>query len=208
VHVEVVEGVRWLWHHPPMRTLAITIVLFNVTYGAGWSVMVLYATEHLGLPTAGYGWLATSAALGGLVGVAAYGWLEATFGMDGLMRIGLVIETVTHLCFALTSSTAVAFAVMFVFGAHAFVWGNTSQTIRQLAVPVALQGRVGAVYMIGVVGGMLVGTPIGGALAREYGITAPFWFGFVGSAVLLALLWRQLGHLSRDVAGEPSVAAL
>jgi predicted MFS family arabinose efflux permease len=92
--------------------------------------------------------------------------------------------------------------VMFVFGAHAFVWGNTAQTIRQLAVPVELQGRVGSVYMIGVVGGMLVGTPIGGALARSYGITAPFWFGFVGSALLLVLLWRQLGHLTRDVADE------
>jgi MFS family permease len=199
VHVEVVEGIRWLWHHAAMRTLAITIVLFNVTYGAAWGVLVLYASERLGLSAAGYGWLTTSAAVGGIVGTTAYGWLERTFGMDWLMRIGLVIETLTHLAFALTTSAAVAFTMMFVFGAHAFVWGTTAQTIRQLAVPVALQGRVGSVYMIGVVGGMLIGTPIGGALARAYGITAPFWFGFVGSAVLVVVLWRQLGHLTRDV---------
>ena len=28
------------------------------------------------------------------------------------------------------------------------------------------------------------------------GITAPFWFGFVGSAVLVVLLWRQFAHIA------------
>ena len=42
---------------------------------------------------------------------------------------------------------------------------------------------------------MVVGTPIGGLLARTFGITAPFWFGFVGSALLVAILWRQFEHI-------------
>ena len=75
------------------------------------------------------------------------------------MRAGLVVETLTHLALALTTEPAVAFAVMFVFGFHAFVWGTTSRTIRQRSVPVELQGRVGSVYLIGVYGGMLVGAP-------------------------------------------------
>src|SRR5207247_9837946 len=40
-----------------------------------------------------------------------------------------------------------------------------------------------------------IGTPIGGLLARTFGITAPFWFGFVGSALLVAILWRQFDHI-------------
>jgi hypothetical protein len=28
-----------------------------------------------------------------------------------------------------------------------------------------------------------------------FGITAPFWFGFAGSAVLVAVLWRQFKHI-------------
>jgi predicted MFS family arabinose efflux permease len=87
---------------------------------------------------------------------------------------------------------------MFVFGLHAFVWGTTSRTVRQRAVPDALQGRVGSVYMIGVIGGILVGTPIGGALARGWGITAPFWFGFVGSGILVIAMWRQFSHIARE----------
>jgi MFS family permease len=200
VRAEVAEGVRWLWHHPPIRTLAITIVLFNITYGAAWSVLVLYSQEQLGMSEAGYGLLTTAGAVGGLVGTVAYGWLEEHVGLANLMRIGLVLETLTHLALALTTTAWLALVIMFVFGAHAFVWGTTSRTVRQRAVPDELQGRVGSVYMIGVVAGMLVGTPIGGALARGWGITAPFWFGFVGSGILVVVMWRQLGLVSRETA--------
>ena len=83
------------------------------------------------------------------------------------MRVGLVIETVTHLVLALTTSSAVALATLVVFGAHAFVWGTTSTVVRQRAVPDELLGRVGGVYRVAIVGGMVIGTPIGGLLARD-----------------------------------------
>jgi predicted MFS family arabinose efflux permease len=82
-----------------------------------------------------------------------------------------------------------------VFGAHAFVWGTTSTTIRQRAVPHELQGRVGSVNLVGVYGGLVIGSLIGGALAQHWGLTAPFWFGFSGSAVFVVAIWRQLRHL-------------
>jgi len=111
------------------------------------------------------------------------------------MRGGLLIETFTHLVLALTTSAAVALATMVVFGAHAFVWGTTSTVVRQRAVPDELLGRVGGVYRVAIVGGLVIGAPIGGLLARAYGITAPFWFGFVGSALLVAILWRQFDKI-------------
>ena len=84
---------------------------------------------------------------------------------------------------------------MVVFGIHGFVWGTTSTVVRQRAVPNELLGRVGGVYRVAIVGGIVIGTPIGGLLARQFGITAPFWFGFVGSAVLVAILWRQFDNI-------------
>ena len=97
---------------------------------------------------------------------------------------------------------------MFVFGAHAFVWGTTSRTIRQRSVPLALQGRVGSVYLIGVQGGIVVGSALGGLIAGVGGVTAPFWFAFVGSGVLVVLLWPQLTHIAhRDDASTPAAPA-
>jgi len=58
------EGIRWLVAHPPMRTLALTIFTFNVTFGASWSVLVLYAGQRLHMDAVGFGLLTTAAAVG------------------------------------------------------------------------------------------------------------------------------------------------
>ena len=197
---EMVEGVRWLFGHAPMRTLALTILMFNVTWGAAWGVLVLYAGDRLGMNAVGFGLLTTASAIGGVIGTFSYGALERRFSLANIMRVGLLIETFTHLSLAITTSPAWALGTMVVFGAHAFVWGTTSTVVRQRAVPNELLGRVGGVYRVAMMGGIVVGTPIGGLLARGFGITAPFWFAFVGSAVLVIVLWREFSHIAH--AGE------
>ena len=204
LRTEIAEGVRWLIAHPPMRTLALTIIAFNVTYGAAWSVLVLYASERLGMNAVGFGLLTTAIAIGGIFGTTAYGRLERRFSLADIMRVGLLIETFTHLTLALTTSAAVALVTMVVFGAHATVWGTTSTVVRQRAVPDELLGRVTGVYTVGVIGGIVIGTPIGGLLARQFGITAPFWFGFIGSAILVVLLWRQFDNIVHASEVEPT----
>ena len=201
---DIAEGFRWVRHHAAVRTLVLTIFIFNITFGAAWSVLVLYATERLGLAEIGFGLLTTVMAVGGLVGVAAYGWITRRVSLGNLMRIGLVAETLTHLVLALTTRAWVAVIVFFVFGAHAFIWGTTSITVRQRAVPTALQGRVGSVNLVGSFGGLVVGSALGGVLAERWGVVAPFWFAFAGSALFTVLIWRQLVHVAHaDEAGAP-----
>jgi predicted MFS family arabinose efflux permease len=191
-----------------MRTLALTVVAFNVTFGAATSVLVLYAGDRLGMDSIGFGLLTTASAIGGIVGTGAYGALERRFGLANLMRGGLLIETATHLIFAVTVSPAVALATMVVFGAHEVVWWTTSITVRQRAVPDELMGRVGGIYTVGLTGGLVIGTPIGGLLAKTFGITAPFWFGFIGSALLVIVLWREFRHIAHDDQALPVPAAV
>lgn len=207
LRAEMLEGIRWLLEHPPMRTLALTIFTFNVTFGAAWSVLVLYAAERLGMDAVGFGLLTTAVAVGGVVGGAADGRQERRFSLADIMRVGLLIETGTHLSLAVTTSPAVALATMVVFGAHAFVWGTTSTVVRQRAVPDVIMGRVTSVYRVAIIGGLVIGTPIGGLLARTFGITAPFWFGFAGSALLVAILWREFAHIAHAGDAQPQLDA-
>ena len=193
---DIAEGLRWLWHHAAIRTLAITIVTFNVTFGAAWSVLVLYAIERLDAGEVGFGLLTTALALGGLLGTGAYGWLTTRLSLGNLKRIGLIIETLTHLALALNTSLPIALVILFVFGAHAFVWGTTSTSVRQRAVPTELQGRVSSAYLLGVQAGLVAGGAIGGVIAGWWGVAAPFWFAFVGSGVLVVLIWGQLVHIA------------
>ncbi len=205
---EIADGMRWLWRNPPVRALFLTIFLFNVTFGAAMSVYVLLAKERLGLDDIGYGVLITVGAIGGLIGAALYGTLERRFSLATLMRFGLGLETVTHLILATTTSVLVAFATMTLFGIHEVVWGTTSTTVRQRSVPAALMGRVTSVYMLGVYGGTVIGGVIGGLIAQAFGVTGPFWFGFIGSAVLLAVIWRTLDDIAHAPPGDDAAVVV
>jgi predicted MFS family arabinose efflux permease len=112
------------------------------------------------------------------------------------MRYGLVLETGTHFVLAVTRSPAVAMAILFLFGIHIAYWATTASSVRQRAVPADLQGRVGSVYTFALLGGLVVGSAVGGLLASRFGITAPYWFGFAGCAVILLAIWRPLGHVA------------
>ena len=70
VWADMLEGFRWTWGNGPVRTLTLTIVTFNVTFGAAWSVLVLYAIERLDMGAVGFGLLTTAVALGGALGIA------------------------------------------------------------------------------------------------------------------------------------------
>ncbi len=199
---DIKEGVIWVWCNDAVRTLALVIVSFNITWGAAWSVLVLYALDHLGMGEVGFGLLTAAAAIGGLVSTAAYGRIERRFELATVMRTCLLLEVLTHLGLALAPSGGVALMIMVVFGAYAFVWAAVSTTVRQRATPTALQGRVGSVYMVAVVGGLVIGQALGGVIASRWGLTAPFWFAFVGAGLTLALVWRQLSYVAHAEAVE------
>jgi predicted MFS family arabinose efflux permease len=57
------------------------------------------------------------------------------------------------------------------------------------------------------IGGLVIGAALGGVVASVWGITAPFWFAFAGSALILALIWRsllQIAHADSRARGQPA----
>jgi len=198
VRSQVIEGLRWLASHPPVRTLVIMITAFNITFGAAFGIWVLYATERLGLSELGFGALLACTAVGGLIGSMLFGSLEKRATYATLLRIGLIFETFTHLMLALTRSYLVAGVVMVLFGVHAIVWGTTSTTVRQKSVPASLLGRVNSAHMLGSFGALALGSMLGGAIASRWGVIAPFWFAFAGSGAILLVVWRSIGYVTQQ----------
>jgi predicted MFS family arabinose efflux permease len=209
LRAEIAEGVRWLWHHRVLRMLAVSLCLMNITFFGTFSILVLYARDRLGLSEVGYGVLLACGSIGGLAGSVAAGRLERRFGAALLLRVGLVVETVTHLVFAVTTSPWVAGATFALFGMHAIVWSVVTLSLRQRVVPARLLGRVNSVYYLFSVGGAALGALSGGLLARSFGITAPFWFAFASMLVLTAVAWRlftrgKLDAEQQEVELEPA----
>lgn len=193
---EVREGVRWLWQHTGVRTLALSILVMNITFCAAFATWVLFARERLGLSETQFGLLVAVGAVGGVVGMPTYHFLEPRVGSVTLLRAGLIIETAVHLVLALTRNPWVAGATMAVFGVHAVVWGIVSTTTRQLATPDNLLGRVNSVYLLASVGGAAVGSALGGVLAQRFGLAAPFAIAFVAMVVMTLVAWRPLRNIS------------
>ncbi|MEP7180111.1 MAG: MFS transporter [Pseudonocardiales bacterium] len=86
VRHDVAEGIRWVRNHAAVRTLVLTIFTFNITFGAAWSVLVLYATRRLGLGEVGFGLVTTVSALGGLAGTVSYGWITQRVSLGNLIE--------------------------------------------------------------------------------------------------------------------------
>src|SRR5690606_15734196 len=74
VRRDIAEGVRWAWRNKPVRTLIVIILAFNVTCAAPWGILVLYATEHLGMGPVGFSALTTAWPIGGLPATLSVGW--------------------------------------------------------------------------------------------------------------------------------------
>lgn len=205
--LEVREGLGWMRRHFAVRTLAILITCFNVTFGATFAILVLYATDQLALGDIGYGLLMSASAVGGIMGSLLFPWLERRFSYATLLRTGLVLETATHLALVLTRQAWLAMAILFLFGIHALVWGSVSSTVRQRAVPDRLRGRINSVYMLGSIGGIAAGSLLGGVLGQAFSYRAPFWFGFFGSFLILLLVWKSMTHIATaDSHGEEDQA--
>jgi MFS family permease len=190
VRAEIAEGFRWLMAQRLLRTMYVLIGLLNVTLTAATAVLVLLARERLGLGSVGYGLLFTAMAAGGVLGSVIgdrlIGWITATW----TIRIGLLIEAGMHLALATSRNAYFVGFALFAFGVHGALWTIVGSSLRQRLTPPEMLGRVGSTGLFVAAGGNCVGALLGGVVAASFGITAPYWIGFVVAIMVSAATWR------------------
>ncbi len=113
----------------------------------------------------------------------------------GLVRVAILLlltaSILTH-----RVDIAVVLTALFLFGVNE-TFGDTTLLPMLVAKPVWVsRTRVGSVYLTGVADGIVIGSALGGLVASVWGVTAPFWFAFAGSALILAAIWRSLLHIA------------
>jgi MFS family permease len=208
IRAEIGEGLRWVWHDPVVRMMSAALCVMNIALSAGFSIMVLYARDQLGLGDVGYGFLLSASAVGGALGVLVTPRLQSWFRASVLLRAGLVIETLTHVGLALSTTAWAAAGVLVAFGVHSSVLGGVETTQRQRRVPEELRGRVQSVFMMLGVGGHVFGALLGGPLVRWQGVSAPFWCSAVAMTLVTVVSWRPFGrNLPTGKAGTSETAA-
>ena len=190
VRQELAEGFHWLAGQRVLRTMTVLIGLLNLTLTAATAVLVLLVKERLNLGPVGYGTLFTCMAVGALLGSACGDWLIRRVTATWTIRIGLLVEAGLHLVLATSRSAYLVGAMLFAFGVHGALWTIVASSLRQRLTPPEMMGRVASTSLFIAAGGNCVGAVLGGVIAARFGITAPYWAGFVVAALVSAGTWR------------------
>lgn len=195
------EGVRWLARHRQLRTLALVSAGFAFGNQLAQATLVLFALEVLHLPEAAFGLFAMAAAAGAVGGAAAAPALARRFGRLTVMIGAGVVETVCLALMGVTSDVVAAGAVFAVFAGSVGAWNVLSMSLRQQLVPSELFGRVHGAWRTLVWGALPLGSWLGGLIAAQGGLRAPWFVGaglFVVVVVVAVPALRSAGSGSTE----------
>ena len=181
---EISDGLVWLLRHRLLFALAIMLGAGNLTFSATYSILVLVADEVLNLSSVGYGLLMTTGGIGGVLGSLFAERIGYLFGTGRTLFLTMLLQGPVFAAIALSGNPFVVGAMIALLGVAAFIWNVLTFALRQVLVPDELLGRVTSVYRLLGVGSGAFGALIGGLLARELGLAAPFWFAAAVMAVV------------------------
>jgi MFS family permease len=181
---EISDGLVWLLRHRLLFALAIMLGAGNLTFSATYSILVLFADEVLNLSSVGYGLLMTTGGIGGVLGSLFAERIGYLFGTGRTLFLTMLLQGPVFAAIALSGNPFVVGAMIALLGVAAFIWNVLTFALRQVLVPDELLGRVTSCYRLLGVGSGAFGALIGGLLARELGLAAPFWFAAAVMAVV------------------------
>jgi len=187
MRAEIGEGVRWLWSHDLIRSLAIALGIINGVMALSTATLVLLAQEVLSLDATGFGILTTSGAIGGLVGSLSGSKVSTRLGPGTALLATILVIGATALAVLLLPVFVVVFAATALSMFFGMVWNIITVALRQTLIPDELLGRVNSVYRMLGWGAMPIGTLLGGGiialadvwLQRDDALLAPYGAGFV-----------------------------
>lgn len=207
VAAQIREGAGWALRHPIVRTLIIIGSLASVGYMIPFSYLVLYARQVLGLSSAGYGFLLSFSAVGGLLGSVVASRLRSRVGYGWSVIAALTLGALSFTAIALTSDVWLVAVALAAYICHSVVWNVMAASIRQKVTPTAMMGRVSSVSRLAGLCGLAGGAGLGGLLASRFGYQAPFAAAaafFLAAALLAVTVMRHFTALER---GEDKLAA-
>jgi len=155
----------------------IGLTFFNSVFGMSYTIMLpLFARDILHVGSQGFGFLETSSAIGSLLatfGVAAF---ARSRGYGWSILIGAAAFGALIVGFAMSTSFALSFALLFLAGAASQVYMTLGNTALQLRLPNEFRGRVMGVWGL-TFSLMPLGGTISGGIAEYAGAPAALAIG-------------------------------
>jgi MFS family permease len=177
IRADIAEGLRFLWRHRLLRTLAVMVGVSNFATNATWAILVLYAVgpaSAMGLSEPAFGLLLTTPAAGSLLGFLVAERVERRLGRARSLVLTMLGTTLLVGAPAGTANPFVIGAAFFVGGTTMAIWNVITVSLRQRVTPDRLLGRLNSGYRLVAWGTRPLGAIAGGVLAQFLGLRAVF----------------------------------
>lgn len=215
MRTQIAEGLRWLWAHRLLRTLAFALGVINGASACVMATYVLFAQEILLLDGLGFGLLLAAGGVGGLLASIVAPAVTTLLRSGPTLLLTMVVSVLSFGITALTSDPYVAGACFAAFGFTAILWNVVTVSLRQTLIPDAKLGRVNSVYRFVGWGAMPIGTILAGVMVgvveqlatREVGLRSPFVAASAACLVLLASVASRLTTRKVEEAKTAGTAA-
>jgi MFS family permease len=187
------EGLVMIWHTPILRSIAISLMAWNLLKHAYLAILILFATRDLALTAGEIGILFMAAGVGFLIASATCQWFNHRYGVGPIMLTGLSLSGISWLIVATVTREHVTMLhfgfALFFFDFGAMLFFINYLTLRQAVTPDHLRGRVTSTLIFIAVSLSPVGSLLGGVVGELFGLRTTIAIAGVGGIVLgLALL--------------------
>ena len=200
---DVVEAFRFFREDVTLRSLAWYLGVLAFSQAIVLSVLVLYATQQLGLGAGGFGLYLGGGAVGSTCGALAASWIWQHGRTAHVLLLAGQLAACSFAVSALVSSPWVASFALFAQSVAVALASVITTTYRQRFVPARMLGRVNNLFRSILFGVAPFGALLAGLLVSAYGI--PTTFAVAAGISLFAVvvmgpqLWRVLPATGREL---------
>lgn len=189
---DVADGIRYLRRRSELLALVFGISGLAFCGAMVLSILVLYVTGPLHLPTAAFGLFMAVGAVGAVLGGLFANRLDQRLGHARLIAVAVSVIPVCYLALAAAPSVAVAGAAVLVEGFAVSVVNAASAAIRQERVPLDMLGRVYCTWRMFVYGAVPLGAMAGGIATEVWSLRGAILLAGVIELGMLAVGGRRV----------------
>src|SRR5712691_12840242 len=194
------EGLAFVWR-TPVIVQTMTLDFVATFFASATALLPIFAEEILHVGARGLGWLAAAPAVGSVITALVMARMGSFRQQGRLVIVSVAIFGLATAAFGLSRVFWFSLLMLSVTGAADTISTVLRQTIRQLATPNHLRGRMTSINMMFFMGGPQFGEVEAGVVAALIGAPLSVVTGGIGS-LLSALIAMDKGKSLRNYESE------
>jgi MFS family permease len=204
------EGIHFILNQPLIISTMI-LDFFATFFASANTLMPIVAKQILHVGPVGYGWLVAAQAIGSLIAAVIISQLREIRRQGAVFLMAVIIFGMATVMFGATGTFLIAMISLVIIGGADTVSTIIRNTIRQLATPDYIRGRMTSVNQIFFQGGPQLGEIEAGVVAQVFGVPFAIISGGIGcilATIAISQRWPQVRKYNGDepiLAGKPAV---